>query len=242
LVWLAGKEKKMATHIPDGASVKVVVDAVDATCAALEGDPETSGLAPTWLGLRDKADGLGKARSDCDRSALRARARLAVCDVKWDATVAAFGRSVVDAAGGRRDQPPYTRFFAKAAPSLVQKFGIQREIESARDWLVELARNPAELLSLTWTPRLKDATDLLEAAFNQRNETVKAIGPLQTSVVLFIDEVNRELDRLEGDLKKLFPGAPERVGSYLAATRSDRTSAHEEPKPAPEPVPPLSVK
>ena len=42
-------------------------------------------------------------------------------------------------------------------------------------------------------------------AFNQRNDTVKALGPQRTSVVLFIDDVNRELDRLEGDLKKLFP-------------------------------------
>jgi hypothetical protein len=156
--------------------------------------------------------------------------------------VAAFGRSAVDASGGRRDQPPYTRFFAKATPSLVQKFGIQREIESAHDWLVELARNPAEALALTWTPRLKEATDQLQTAFNQRNETVRAIGPLQTSVVLLIDEVNRELDRLEGDLKKLFPGAPERVGSYLAATRSDRTRPTEDPKPSPEPVPSLSVR
>lgn len=35
---------------------------------------------------------------------------------------------------------------------------------------------------------------------------MKALGPIQTSVVLLIDDVNRELDRLEGDLKKLFPG------------------------------------
>ncbi len=232
----------MATHIPEGVSIKVVGDAVDATCAAVESDPETSALAPTWVGLRDKADGLGKTRSDCDRAALRARARLSVCDVKWDATVAAFGRSVVDASGGRRDQPPYTRFFAKAAPSLVQKFGIQREIETARAWLVELARNPTEPLAVTWMPRLKEATDVLEAAFNQRNETVKTIGPLQTSVVLLIDEVNRELDRLEGDLKKLFPGAPERVGSYLAATRSERTSTTDDPKPSPEPAPATSAR
>jgi hypothetical protein len=34
-----------------------------------------------------------------------------------------------------------------------------------------------------------------------------------------LDDVNRELDRLEGDLKKLIPGQPERVSSYLVAAR-----------------------
>jgi len=227
----------MATHIPDNVSIRVVVDAVDATCAALESDPETSALAKTWAGLRDKADGLAKTRCERDRGALRARARLAVCDSKWDATVAAFGRAVVDVSGGRRDQPPYTRFFGKTTPSAAQAFGIAREIETARAWLVEPARNPAEPLAQTWTPRLKEATDALEMAFNQRNDTVKAIGPELTSVVLFIDEVNRELDRLEGDLKKLFAGAPDRAASYLAATRNNRQSSAVDPTPATGPTP-----
>jgi len=68
--------------------------------------------------LRDKADGLAKVDSDLDRAALRARSRLTVVDGQWDETVAAFGRAVVDASGGRRDQLPYARFFPKAAPSL----------------------------------------------------------------------------------------------------------------------------
>jgi hypothetical protein len=82
------------------------VDAVDATCAVLESDKETATPAPTWAGLRDKADAIAKGRTDCDHSVSRTRARLAVCDAKWDATVAAFGRAVVDASGGRRDPPP----------------------------------------------------------------------------------------------------------------------------------------
>ena len=227
----------MATKIPDGASVRVVVEVTDSTCAALESDPETATLTATWSSMRDKADGLAKSRLDCDRAAARARARLAVCDAKWDATVAAFGRAIVDASGGRRDQPPYTRFFGKTTPSAAQKFGIEREIETARGWLVELARNPTEPLAQTWTPKMKEATDALEMAFNQRNDTVKALAPLQTSVVLLIDDVNRELDRLEGDLKKLFPGKPDRVASYLAATRNNRASSNgEAPAPAPVPV------
>lgn len=179
----------MATKIPDGVSIRVVVDVTDSICAALESDPDTSALTATWASMRDKADGLAKARLDCDRAATRARPQLAVRDAKWDATVAAFGRAVVDASGGRRDQPPYTRFFDKTTPSAAQKFGIEREIEAARAWLVELGRNPSEPLAQTWTPTMKGATDGLEMAFNQRNDTVKALGPLQTSVVLLIDDV-----------------------------------------------------
>jgi hypothetical protein len=139
--------------------------------------------------------------------------------------------------GGRRDQPPYTRFFAKTTPSAAQNFGIQREIEMARSWLAELARNPSEPLAQTWTPKLKEATDALEMAFNQRNDTVSALAPQQTSVVLLIDDVNREIDRLEVDLKKLFPGASDRVASYLAATRPNRHGSSDQPVPTPAPSP-----
>jgi hypothetical protein len=225
----------MATKIPDGASYRVVVEVTDSTCAALESDPETAALASTWAAMRDKADGLAKSRLDCDRAALRGRATLGVLDAKWDAMVAAFGRAVVDASGGRRDQPPYTRFFAKLTPSAAQKFGIEREIEIARGWLVELARNPSEALAQTWTPKVKAATDELAMGFNRRNDTVAALAPLQTSVVLLVDDVNRELDRLEGDLKKLFPGQPDRVASYLAATRRS-SGGSDEPSPSPAPT------
>jgi hypothetical protein len=125
---------------------------------------------------------------------------------------------------GLRTFPPRMPLFGKTIPSAAQRFGIEREIETARGWLVELARNPTEALAQTWTPKMKEATDSLGMAFNQRNDTVKALGPLQTSVVLLIDDVNRELDRLEGDLKKLFPGQTDRVASYLAATRNNRSS------------------
>jgi hypothetical protein len=70
-------------------------------------------------------------------------------------------------------------------------------------------------------------------ACNQRNDCLRALEPLRTSVLLLIDDANRELDRLEGDLKKSFPGAPERVASYLAATRPSQASPDDEPAPAP---------
>jgi hypothetical protein len=55
-------------------------------------------------------------------------------------------------------------------------------------------------------------------------------------VALLVGEVNVELDRLEGDLKKLFPGAPNRVASYLAATRSNYQKGKSDP-PASPPAP-----
>jgi hypothetical protein len=227
----------MGTHVRENASIETVVDIVDATCAAVESDPATKSLAQTWAAMRDSADKLAENGRKLNREVLRARSRLNVQDSLWDATVAAFGRAVVDTSGGRRDQPPYTRFFSKATPSSAQDFGIQREIETARTWLAELARNPSEPLAQTWTPRLTEATDALEASFNQRNETVSMLAQQQTSVVLLIDDVNREIDRLEGDLKKLFPGAPDRVASYLAATRPSRRGTTDQPDPAPAPSP-----
>ena len=103
--------------------------------------------------------------------------------------------------------------------SKAQVFGIAREIELGRAWLVELARDPDEPLAQTWTPRLKAATDTLAVALEARNNTVKALAPHQTAVVLFIDDVNRELDVLEGDLRKMFAGSTKRVASFLSATR-----------------------
>jgi len=58
--------------IPDGASIRVVVEVTDSTCAALESDPETSALAAAWAAMRDKANGQAKARLDCDRAGIGA--------------------------------------------------------------------------------------------------------------------------------------------------------------------------
>lgn len=158
----------MATRIPEGTSIEVVVGMVDATHAAVSGDPETTHLGPKWQPMLGEGDGLAKKRSDADRALSRARIRLQICDAKWDAAVAAFGRAVVDLSGGRRDQPPNTRFFSKVKPSAAQTFGTRREIETGRGWLVELNRDPSEHLARTWIPKLKAATDELEMTFNQR--------------------------------------------------------------------------
>jgi hypothetical protein len=147
---------------------------------------------------------------------------LAVRDAEWDATVAAFARAVVDATGGKRDRAPYTRFFAKIAPYQVQELGSQREVEAARAWLVELGRTPDEPLAQTWSPRLGAATQALESAVAERDRCDAALEPHLTTARLWVDEVNRALDVLEGDLKKLFPGEPEQAASFLSATRLNR--------------------
>ena len=113
-------------------------------------------------------------------------------------------RGRVRAGGGgcpraaRRHQATYLRFFGKTTPSQTQKFGVGREIEIGRQLLVELGRNPSELLAQTWLPRVKEATDALEIAAAERSQTVNALAPQQVSVVLLRGDINRELDRLEG--------------------------------------------
>jgi hypothetical protein len=142
--------------------------------------------------------------------------------------MAGFGRAAVDASGGHRDQAPYTRFFAKTAPSKAQTFGVDREVEFGESCVTELQRNPEEALAKTWIPKLTDATDALKSAASARNAAVKALGPQQTAVYLFIDDVNRELDRLEGDLRKIFAGSQERVAAFLAATRPSRPNRQDD--------------
>jgi hypothetical protein len=235
----------MATHFRDSAPIDVVADTAHAIAAALASDSEAGSLAPTWDAVTAKADELALERRTLHRAVRRARARLSVQDTLWDRTVAGFGRAVVDACRGQRDAPLYSRFFAKLTPSAAQRFGMQREVDTARDWVVEFGRDPAEPLAQTWTPKLKAATDALEAAVNERDEAVRALGPHQTSVLLFVDDTNRELDVLEGQLKQLFPGDAARVASFLAATRAERSAPAEEPEPAaaaasetaPEPAP-----
>ncbi len=226
----------MATHLRETTSISVVADTLDALCAALAADTETSSLLPTWTALTTQADALALERLQIERTQRRARATLDVRDRLWDNTVAAFGRAAHDAAGGHRDQAPYTRFFSKVTPSVVQSFGIQREVDTARTWITELGRKPNEPLAQTFTPQLTQATDALEAAMTARDEAVKATGPIQTTVVLFIDDLNCELDRLEGQLKQLFPGDPARVATYLAATRPQRSTPAAPPETEPRPA------
>ncbi|UQA57847.1 hypothetical protein [Polyangium aurulentum] len=215
----------MATHLREDVAAQNAADVCAGIASALDGDPAAKHLAPLWDALAEKGDSLAAQRRKIERSLGRARARLAVADALWDAETAAFGRDVVNESDGRRDRPPYTRFFANVTPSDAQTFGVSREVEQARGWIKELGRDPAEALAKKWTPRLTAATDTLEAISKDRATHMSALALHATSEDLFIGDVNLELDRLEGDLKKLFPGQPKRVAAFLSTTKPRRRRA-----------------
>jgi len=218
----------MATHLRDDISAQATGDVCAAIASALDGDPATKPLAPLWDALAEKGDALAGQRRKLERALGRARARLTVADTLWDAETSAFGRDVVNESDGRRDRPPYTRFFADVTPSDAQTFGVNREVEQGRAWIKELGRNPSESLSEKWTPRLTSATDTLEATSKERTTHLNALALHGTTELLFVGDINLELDKLEGDLKKLFPGQPKRVASYLSVTKPRRRRASSE--------------
>lgn len=225
----------MATHVRENSSIEVIADVCDATTSAIQSDPKTCHLAATWVALTATADKLAVEKRELERTLRRARARLAVADAVWDSEVAAFGRAVVDASSGSRSVPPYTRFFNKTAPSAAQAFGYDREIALGRQWITELGREPSEPLAQTFIPRLEVATDALSKAVDARAKSVAALEPHRTSVILLLDAINRELDRTEGELLRLFPSERARVASYLAApkmTKAELASSSEEEKPS----------
>ena len=218
----------MATHLRDNATIQFAADICASISGALDSDPTTKHLASLWESLTAKGDALLQSRRSAERTLARARAKLAVFDALWDPEVAAFGRDVVDQSGGKRDQAPYTRFFKNVSPSAAQDFGIDREVQQGQEWLAELSRDPNEALSVKWTPRLKLVNDNLANASTGRRNALQTIALQGTAEELFIDDVNRELDILEGDLLKLFPGQPKRVGAFLEVTRPPTRRARTE--------------
>jgi len=218
----------MATHLRENISAQAAADICAAITDGLVSDDATKPLAPLWESLTAKGDLLAADRRKSERTLTRSRARLAVADAQWDPEIAAFGRDVVDRTNGRRDAPPYTRFFKETSPSAAQDFGVEREVKQARAWLDELGREPAEELATKWTPRLTQVTDNLETASKDRGEALRVLALQDTAEELYVEDINLELDRLEGDLKKLFPGQPRRVASFLEPTRPKRRRAAEE--------------
>jgi hypothetical protein len=215
----------MATHLRSGTSPQAAADICAAIADGLTCDDTTKHLAPLWESLAGKGDALSTEQRKLTRALGRARARLAVADALWDPEVAAFGRDVVDKTGGRRDAPPYTRFFKNVSPSAAQDFGIDREVKQGREWLDELARDPNEPLASKWSSRLGAVTEKLEAASKERKNGLRALALQSTSEELYVEDINLEIDRLEGDLMKLFPGQPKRVAAFLEATRPKRRRA-----------------
>ena len=217
----------MATHLRDNTTISSAADVCASIAGALDSEPQTKQLAPTWDSLTTKADGLVLARRNAERTLARARARLAVLDAVWDPEVAAFGRDIVDQSGGNREAPLYKRFFKTVTPSGAQDFGMDREVQQGRDWLAELNREPNEPIAVKWSPRLKHVTDNLADGVTARKNALQTLGLQGTAEELFIEDVNRELDILEGELLKLFPGQPKRVAAFLEATRPSTTRRNE---------------
>ena len=220
----------MATHLRENTTIHSAADICAAIAASLDSDPDAKQLASLWDSLTTKCDSLVQARRSAERTLARARAKLAVMDALWDPTIAAFGRDVVDQSGGKRDQAPYTRFFKNVSPSAAQDFGIDREVQQGHEWLAELARDPSEALATKWTLRLKTVNDNLADASTARRNALQAVALQGTAEELLIADINRELDILEGDLLKLFPGQPKRVAAFLEPTRPSTRRARTEPE------------
>jgi hypothetical protein len=214
----------MARHVEEDKSIEPVADICSSIAGALESDPVTTDLSSTWDALTAKADTLSTTKRTLTRTLGRARAKLEVADASWDPEIAAFGRDVVNETDGKRDQPPYTRFFKNVTPSEAQKFGIDREVEQGETWVGELAREPNEPLAVKWSPRLTAATGQLKGCSTGRKDALKALALHNIAEELFIDDLNREIDLLEGELIKRFPRQPKRVASFLEALRPRNTS------------------
>jgi len=226
----------MATHFRENATIESVADTCDAVTAGLEADSEAAHLAPHWQQLTAKADGLLADNRRLERGVRRKRAVVTVLDARWDPTAGAFGRAVVDATYGKRTGSPYDRFFAKVTPSSAQTFGAAREVELGRSWVRELARDPQEPLAQKWHEPLGTATEALAAGVTARDAAVKELGSNRISQALLIEDANVELDRLEGDLMKLFPRQADRVAAFLSPTRPATSRSGAEPPVDPEPA------
>ena len=228
----------MATHLRETTTVNTLADICDSIAGALETDPKTEKLAPDWIAFTSRADALVSDKQRLERKLSRARTRIAVQDAVWDPEIAAFGRAVVDASNGKRDVPPYTRFFKDISPSEAQKLGPEKEVIFGQGCIAELNRNPQEALAVSWIPRLKVVTDALAKALETRTSGEKEQQLLGVSLGLLLREVNRALDMIEGDLQKIFPGDVKRVASYLSSTKpsSSITKTAKAKKPKDEPA------
>lgn len=212
----------MATHLDENTGAAAAADIADEIAGGLEADDEATHLAAVWNGLVARGDELGARVRAAERRTGRSRARLNVIDSRWDATDSAFSRRTLDEAHGDRKEAPYKTFYGKASASEVNSFGVQREIAFGRKAVEILGVDPSSPLATEWTPRWVADTDALETAAGARDAAVLAEAPLDAEQRLYIDDINLELDRLEGDLKKLFPGQPKRVAAFLAPTRATK--------------------
>jgi hypothetical protein len=210
----------MATHLRIDLDIHTVADVVDAVAAGLHADPATTSLAATWDAMRDKADAIAADVRARRRASRRSRARLAVADQVADDDHAALGRAALDVAIGDRGAEPYRSLYGDVPPSEAQKFGAARSVAFGRRTAAELERVGGPLQA-SFGARVAASTNALEAALAERGAAALAESTASSAADVFIEDVNRELDRLEGDLLRLFPRASGRVAAFLSPTRRE---------------------
>jgi hypothetical protein len=194
-------------------------DICDAIAAGLDANSASRALAVAWTALVLRGDEIADQGRDHRRATGRARAREKVADAGWDRNNSSFSRSMLDASNGKRDVAPYATYYPTTAPSKINEFGVDREVEIGRGILGILASEAGAAQRETWTPRWSDNTEGLATAARNKKDAVRAQATFSANETLYIDEINRELDRLEGDLLRLFPGDRDTVDAFLAPTR-----------------------
>ena len=209
----------MATHLDERTSAEVAANIADEIAAGLEADDETVDLAAVWNAMVAQGDDIAARVLAAARRTGRSRSRLTVIDARWDNTDSAFARRTLDAANGRPKEAPHSTFYAKVPASKINSFGVQREIDFGRDVVAILDRDPSAPLTTEWRPRWVADTDALEQAATDRDKAVRDEVPLDVEERLYVEAFNLELDRLEGELLKRFPGQPKRIAAFLAPTR-----------------------
>ena len=208
----------MATHLRDMGAADAA-DICDAVAAGLDASETTRTLALAWTALVLRGDDIAAQCRQHRRATGRARAREKVADVNFDRNNSAFSRYALDASNGKRDIAPYATFYAGVAPSTINAYGVDREVEIGRGILGILASDAGAAHRETWAPRWSANTEALAAATRTKKDAVLAQATFSANETLYIEEINRELDRLEGELLRLFPGDRDSVEAFLAPTR-----------------------
>ena len=209
----------MATHLRDETSARDAADACDEIAAGLEADVQTAALAATWIALRDRGDAQATLTRDAKRATGRARAREKVIDSGWDRNNLAFSRATLDAAQGQRDAAPYASFYKDSPASTTNAWGKDREVEFGRTIVRLLATEVGAALQGAWGAIWETKTEALATASRAKKDAVMAESAHSAIAALYVEDVNNELDRLEGDLLRLFPGDRDSVDAFLSATR-----------------------
>jgi len=208
----------MATHFRD-TSARDAADTCDAIAAALDASETTRPLAATWVANSERGDAIDAEGRIRRRATGRARAREKVADAAWDKNNSAFSRAMLDASNGKRDAGPYATFYAGVAPSAINAYGVDREVEIGRGVVSILASDAGATHRDAWASRWSANNEALAAATRTKKDAVLTQATFSANEELYIEDLNRELDRLEGDLLRLFPGDRDSVDAFLAPTR-----------------------